>query len=299
MHIVINTPNGNIGRSLALRLLEAGESLTVISRSEEKVAEVVQRGAKVVVGSTDDAAVLDRAFAGAKAIFWLTPPPARPDFIEWSEGLARLAASKAKAHGVARVVVLSSMGAQSGRGTGPVGGLLAVEEAFKAAVPDVMILRPGYFMENLLRAVPTLVSEGSISLPIPADRQQPFVATRDIALKAEGVLRDGTWTGHRYLGIHGPRSLTYTEVEKLLSEALGRPVRYVQVSLSDARKGMQGAGLPGFLVELLSEMYQSALEGRLDPAEPRTVETTTPTTLAQWAKEVLAPEVARARASAA
>ncbi|QSQ14783.1 NmrA family NAD(P)-binding protein [Myxococcus landrumensis] len=299
MHIVINTPNGNIGRSLALRLLEAGESLTVISRSEEKVAELVARGAKVVVGSTDDAAVLDRAFSGAKAVFWLTPPPARPDFIEWSEGLARLAARKAKEHGVARVVVLSSIGAQSGRGTGPVGALLAVEEAFKAAVPDVTILRPGYFMENLLREVPALASAGAIYLPIPADRKLPFVATADIARKAEEVLRDGAWKGHRYLGIHGPQSLAYVEVEKILSEVLGRPVRYVQVSLADARKGMQGAGVPGFVVELLSEMYQAVLDGRMDPEEPRSGETTTPTTLAQWAKEVLGPAVGKARVSAA
>ncbi|WP_342374600.1 NmrA family NAD(P)-binding protein [Myxococcus stipitatus] len=299
MHIVINTPNGNIGRNLALRLLEAGESLTVISRSEEKVAELVKRGAKVVVGSTDDAAVLDRAFSGAKAVFWLTPPPARPDFIEWSEGLARLAASKAKAHGVARVVVLSSIGAQSGRGTGPVGGLLAVEEAFKAAVSDVTILRPGYFMENLLREVPALAGAGAIYLPIPADRKLPFVATADIARKAAEVLRDSAWKGHRYLGIHGPQSLAYTDVEKLLTEVLGRPVRYVQVSLADARKGMLGAGVPGFLVDMLAEMYQAVLEGRMDPLEARSPETTTTTTLAWWAKEVLVPALEQARTTAA
>lgn len=289
MRIVINTPNGKIGRNLALRLLNAGVALTVISRNAENVADLAKRGATVVEGSSDDAAVLDRAFEGASALFWLTPPPARPDFLEWAEGMGRLAAQKARQHGVKRVVVLSSIGAQTGRGTGPVGALLAVEEAFKAAVPDVTILRPGYFMENLLREVPGLVSASSIFLPLPAERRLPFVATADIGGKAAEVLLDGAWKGHRYIGVHGPRDLSYVEVSGLLSEVLGKPVRFVQVSLVDARKAMAGAGVPGFMTDLFLELYQSVPEGRMDPAEPRSTETTTPTTLTQWAKEVLVP----------
>jgi len=299
MSIVINTPNGNIGRPLVRHLLAAGERVTVISRSADKVADLVKAGAKVVEGSTDDEAVLDAAFAGATSVFWLTPPAAGPGFIEWAEGTARLAASKAKAHGVRRVVVLSSIGAQTGRGTGPVGALLAVEEAFKAAVADVTILRPGYFMENLLREVASLAGAGALFMPLPADRKSPFVAVADIARKAADVLLDGAWKGHRYVGIHGPEDLSYVEVATILSEALGRPVRYVQVTLEDTRKALLGYGVPGFVVDLLTEMYGAINDGRMRPAEARSAETTTPTTLAKWAREVLAPAVAQARASAA
>ncbi|NTX01750.1 MULTISPECIES: NmrA family NAD(P)-binding protein [Myxococcus] len=299
MSIVINTPNGNIGRNLALRLLEAGQSLTLISRSAEKVADLVKRGAKVVEGSSDDAAVLDKAFAGASAVFWLTPPAMRPDFVEWTQAMGRLAAQKAKQHGVKRVVVLSSVGAQSGPGTGPVGVLREVEEAFKAAVADVTILRPGYFMENLLRDLPSLVNASTLFLTIPPERRAPFVATVDIAHKAADVLLDAGWKGHRYIGVHGPQDLTYTEVVGILSRELGQPVRYVQVSFDDARKAMLGMGLPGFMVDLFVQMYEAIPEGRMDAAEPRSAETTTSTTLAQWAREVLKPAVAQARASAA
>ena len=82
MRIVINTPTGNIGRHLADKLLDAGETVTVISRSEGKVSELQARGAAVVVGSMDDPEVLQRAFAGAKAVFWVNPPPSRPDYPE-------------------------------------------------------------------------------------------------------------------------------------------------------------------------------------------------------------------------
>lgn len=299
MSIVINTPNGNIGRSLALRLLEAGRKLTVISRSADKVADLVQRGARLVEGSTDEAAVLDRALAGAEALFWLTPPAVRPDFIAWAQEAARTAAKAVKAHGVKRVVVLSSIGAQNGPGTGPVGALLAVEEAFKAVCPDVTILRPGFFMENLLRDAGTLAKAGSIFNPVPHTRPMPFVATADIAGKAAEVLLDAGWKGHRYVGVHGPEDLSYAQVESILTEALGRPVRHVQVTLDDARKGMLGAGMPVWLADMYLEMYGAMPTGRMDPAEPRSAQTTTPTTLAQWARQVLKPAVEQAATAAA
>jgi uncharacterized protein YbjT (DUF2867 family) len=299
MSIVINTPNGNIGRPLSLSLLAAGRSLTVISRSPDKVADLVKRGAKLVEGSTDDAAVLDRALAGAEALFWLTPPAIRPDFISWAQESARTAAQAVKKHGVKRVVVLSSVGAQNGPGTGPVGALLGIEEAFKAVCPDVTILRPGFFMENFLRDAATLAKTNSLFMPMPRSKAIPMVAVADIAAKSAQVLLDAGWKGHRYVGIHGPAHISYAELEPIFTEALGRPVRYVQVTLDDARKGMAGAGMPAWMVDLYSELYGAIGKGLMDPAEPRSPETTTPTSLAKWAREVLKPAVDQAASAAA
>jgi len=294
MSIVINTPNGNIGRRLSLRLLEAGRSLTVISRSADKVTDLVKRGAKQVEGSTDDAAVLDRALAGAEALFWVTPPPTRPDFGSWAQEAAHTAAQAVKKHGVKRVVVLSSIGAQTGPGTGPVSPMLGVEEAFKAVCADVTVLRPGHFMENFLRSAATLAKTGSLFMPMPRAKAVPFVAVADIAAKAAEVFLDAGWKGHRYVGVHGPAHVTYGELESIFTQSLGRPVRYVQVTMDDARKGMAAAGMPAWMVDLYAEMYGAIADGRMDAAEPRSAQTTTPTSLAQWAREVLKPAVEQA-----
>src|SRR5882757_6452658 len=97
MSIVINTPTSNIGRALAARLLDAGE------------------------GSFEEPALLAEALEGAEALFWLTPPPARPDYHDWAVRCARQAATAAKKASVCRAVVISSMGAHTGPGTGAVG----------------------------------------------------------------------------------------------------------------------------------------------------------------------------------
>ena len=78
MSIVINTPTSNIGRALASRLLDAGERVTALSRDKKKVDELLRRGARIIQGSFEEPSLLAAALEGAEALFWLTPPPARP-----------------------------------------------------------------------------------------------------------------------------------------------------------------------------------------------------------------------------
>jgi uncharacterized protein YbjT (DUF2867 family) len=295
MRITVNTPSGNIGRPLTQALLDARAQVTILSRSPDKLADLVGRGARPIKAEVDDERALDEAFAGADAVFWLTPPAMRPDYIEWSEATGRKAAAAARRHGVARAVVLSSIGAQVGHGTGPVSPLLAIEQAFAAAVPSSLALRPSSFMENVLRSLGSLASEGVIYSPLPSDLPLPHVATRDIAAVAAQELLDTSWKGQRIRGVHGPVDLSQDQIAETLTRILGRQVKYVQISVDQARQGMLAAGFPGFAADLFCEMYQGFLDGRVAAAEPRTAETTTPTTFEQFAREVVAPAVAQAR----
>lgn len=295
MSIVINTPNGNIGRTLCNLLLDCGESITVISRSPEKVQDLAARGARVVLGSTDDPKVLDSAFHGARAFFWLTPPASRPDYHEWSLSAAAAAAHSAHRHGVKTVVMLSSIGAHSGHGSGPVGVLLSIENEFQRHLPNVAALRAGFFMENLQRDLAGIAA-GTIYSPLPADRPFPMVATKDIAHKAASYLLS-SWHGHHIVGVHGPKDMTQNAVVAELSRELGRTVAYQQVPVEAARQAMLGFGLPEFAANLYSEMYQAALDGRMDSAEPRTPNTTTPTTLRELIETVIKPALKSGSAS--
>ncbi|MBU8896524.1 NmrA family transcriptional regulator [Corallococcus sp. H22C18031201] len=291
MSFVVNTPNGNIGRPLVQRLLQAGKRVTIISRKPESVADLVKAGARRVEGSMEDRAVLDAAFEGATALFWLSPPPNRPDYVAWSEGVAREAARAARAHGIGRAVVLSSVGAQNGSGIGPVSSLLPVEKVFQAELPHVYALRAGVFMENLLHDVPAIARTGSLFTMMPPERKFPLVTVADIAAKAAELLQDSAWTGHRHGGAHGPEHLSYPEVADILSDALGRPVKYVRIPGDGLRQALLGVGAPAWLADAMVELYTAAGEGRLDAAEPRSKDTTTPTTLAQFARTVLLPAV--------
>ena len=297
MKIVVNTPNGHIGRSVTQQLLNLGEDVVVISRQADKVAHFVDVGAKLVQGSIDEPAVLDEAFAAADGLFWLTPPALdRPDFLVWAKQTGQAAAESAKRHGIQRIVVISSIGAQHEHGLGPIGCMGAIETAFSTAAPSVTVLRAGSFMENYLMSVGTLASVSTIFGPYPADRKMPVVATRDIADKAVEHLRNTTETGFRKVGVHGPQDLSPGEAAAIIGEGIGRSVRYVEVSVDQAKQAMIQNGLPPQAADLLGEMYTGFLQGLGASEEPRTPETTTPTTLLTFARDVIKPMVDSAAA---
>jgi len=291
MSIVINTPTSNIGRALAARLLDAGERITVLSRDKKKVDELLRRGARVVEGSFEEPALLAEALEGAEALFWLTPPPARSGYYAWAIKCAKQAAAAAKKAGVRRAVVISSAGAHTGPGTGAVGPAREMENDFEAALPAVVSLRPGIFMENFLLPTDMIAKAGQIFTPLPAGKRWPLVATANIAAKAACWLLDRGWSGHHRVGVHGPKDLSTDEAAAIISSALGEPVKCVETTIDQARGALTGMGMPDFIVEIIVEMYVAFREGRLDQAEPRTPDTTTPTTLAEFTRTTLIPAI--------
>jgi hypothetical protein len=59
---------------LQLLLLDTGEALRVIVRNLSALPAESRDRVEVVEGSHRDAAVVEEAFAGADAVFWLAPP---------------------------------------------------------------------------------------------------------------------------------------------------------------------------------------------------------------------------------
>lgn len=292
MRIVINTPAGNIGRVAVNLLLRAGHEVGIITRHPEKVAAAVREGAVVTRGSIDDPSVLVRALQGADALFWLTPIVFdQPDYLAWARRIGHLAAETARRQSVGRVVVISSIGAEHATGVGPIGCLPAIEEAFKEAVPDVTVLRPGSFMENHLVHVPTIAEGGVMFGRYPPARKIPWIATRDVAAKVVEALTRVPAAGVRVLELHGAEDLDPEQSATIIGEAIGRPVRYVEATAQQATAGILSAGIPASFAALLSEMYDAIRAGRMERIQPRSPATTTRTSLAQFARETLKPAV--------
>ena len=58
-----------------------------------------------------------------------------------------------------------------------------------------------------------------------------------------------------------------------------------------AEKGMTDAGLPAFVASMYGDMYRAMLSGHMSQAEPRSADTTTPTTFEEFAADVVRPAV--------
>ena len=293
MRIVVSTPTGNIGKVVADRLIEGGAEVVVIHRIPEKVEGLAARGATVLQGSLDDEAFLAPALEGAAALFWVTPPDHQAENFRASQNAFGAAAAAAvQASGVARVVNVSSIGAQHDEGTGPVAGLHDVEEMLDATDASVLHLRAGYFFENYSVQVDAIQAMGGIMLPVSGTTRLPMIATRDIGNAAADILLDESSTRSGILGLHGPADLSFDEAAEAISAAVDRDIPHMTIDDMQARMGLSMLGIGQSATDTLIEWYHSIESGHLGVAEPRTEETTTPMTMEEWAAAVMAPFLA-------
>ncbi|MEY9524013.1 uncharacterized protein YbjT (DUF2867 family) [Bradyrhizobium japonicum] len=106
---------GKVGAIAATTLLDAGQQVRAVVRSEEKGARWRARGCEAaVVPEADDSAALSRAFAGAAGVFLMNPPnydsaPTFPDSRRRAEASTKAIADVKPG----RVVLLSTVGAQA------------------------------------------------------------------------------------------------------------------------------------------------------------------------------------------
>lgn len=293
--IVITTPTGDIGSQVLDTLLRDtnGEDLRVIVRDPARLPASVRERVDVVVGSHGDAAVVDRAFTGADAVFWVVPPdPGATSLDTAFAGFTRAAAQAFADHGIGHVVGVSALGRDTpvAQRAGLVTASLAMDDLIAATGVAYRALANPSFMDNLLRQVDAIREKGVFTDTVEPDRKAPSAATRDIAAVAAGLLLDRSWTGVGAVPVLGPEDLSAHDMARIMTDVLGRPVRYERQSLDELGSTLSGYGLGDAFVRGMVDMMRAKDEG-LDAGVPRTPETSTPTTFTRWCEEVLKPAV--------
>ncbi|WP_134662390.1 MULTISPECIES: NAD(P)H-binding protein [unclassified Amycolatopsis] len=288
--IVITAPTGNIGSRVLSELVDAGEDSRVIVRDPARLPDSVREHVEVVVGSHGDPEVVDRAFAGADAVFWVVPPDSTRTPAEGWSGFTGPAAKALVAHGVGHVVGVSALGRDTAVAdqAGLVTASLAMDELIAGTGVAYRALANPSFFENLLEEVDSIREQGVYSDVLDPDRKAPLVAVADIAAVAVRLLRDRSWTGFADVPVLGPEDLSPNDLARIMTEQLGRPVRYERESLDDLRSTLIGYGLDETFVHGIADM-KHAKDNGLDAGVARTAETASPTTFEQWCAETLKP----------
>jgi uncharacterized protein YbjT (DUF2867 family) len=286
MKIVVTTPTGNVGSRVTRLLLQAGVRPTLLLRDPAKLDEQTRELVDAVQCDQLDPDAVLRATEGADALYWVDPPVLDEDPIA---GYTRAGAAAARAieeHGIARTVFQSSIGAEKRHGAGEIDGLARTEELLDETGASVLHLRCGMFFTNLLLD-PTALDDGVLRVTWPVDLPLAWVDPRDVGDIAAARLLSTDWTGRHVQAVHGPEHLSYAQVASIVSRATGRPLRAEQIPDDEMRAALSGAGLGDAQVEAILGM-STGLREDFEPEDPRTVLTTTPTTLAAWAHAHLA-----------
>jgi len=289
---VITGATGNTGSVVAERLLAAGEKVRVVGRDAKRLERFTQKGAEPFVADSTDANALTKAFSGAKAVYAMIPPNiSSPDVRAHQERVSDDLVSAIQKNEVKHAVVLSSFGADKPDKTGPVIGLYNLEKKLEA-VPglNVLFLRAGYFMENILPQVGVIKSFGSMAGPVKEDLLLPMIATRDIGAVAAEALLKLNFQGKVSRELQGPRDVSYTDVPKIVGSAIGKPdLAYKHLPAMLLKPALTQMGMSPNMADLLLEMADALNSGYMRMLQPRSRENSTPTTLETFVTEVFAP----------
>jgi uncharacterized protein YbjT (DUF2867 family) len=261
--IVITAPTSQIGSKVLDRLLASGAELRVIVRDVAKLPVAVRDKVHIVEGSHGDPAVVERAFSQADAVFWLVPPDATKTLEDAWLDFTRPAAEALRWNAVPRIVSVTAIG----RGTrwqdkaGPVTASLQADELLMASGAAFRGLAMPSFMENTARQAGVIREKGMFFGPIDPDRTLPFTATADMAAVAAELLLNDHWEGSTDVPVLGPEELSFNDQAAIMSEVIGRPIRYQQISYDQFRQGFIDRGATASFATGYVNMYRAKEEG--------------------------------------
>jgi uncharacterized protein YbjT (DUF2867 family) len=246
---------------------QGGFAARAITRNakSEKAQELSRLGAEVVEANVDDVESLKRAFQGAYGAFcvtfyWDHFSPERE-----AQEVAHMAEA-AKHTGVRHAiwstledtrlrVPLSDdrMPTLMGKYKVPHFDAKGESDRFftEAGVPTTFLLT-SFYWENMIffGMGPKKGPDGALAITMPiGDKKLPGIAAEDIGRCAYGIFKKGREYVGRTVGIAGEH-LTGAQMAASLSKALGRPVRYNEVT----PEAYRGFGFPG--AEDLGSMFQ-------------------------------------------
>jgi uncharacterized protein YbjT (DUF2867 family) len=227
---LITGGTGKTGRRVAERLTAAGHPVRIGSRSGNPAFDWDQPSTWLGALDGVDAAYLsyypDLAVPGAAATVG---------------AFARLAAES----GVRRLVLLSGRGEEEAQNA---------EKLVADAGVEWTVVRCSWFNQNFDESYwAEPIAAGELAIP-GGDVTTPFVDADDIADVAVAALTEDGHAGEIY-ELTGPRALSFAEAVAEISEATGRRISYVPITLDEFAADMKAEGLPDDVVWLLRYLF--------------------------------------------
>ncbi|SOD90711.1 NAD(P)H-binding protein [Spirosoma fluviale] len=264
MKYVITGSLGHTGKPVAEGLVKAGHQVTVVTSKPENAEAIEALGATAAVGSVEDAAFVTEAFAGAQAVYLLIPGKwAVTDWRNFQNQIIDNYIAAIEANDIRFAVLLSSIGANLGEGTGPIDGLYDAEQKLaKVSGLNSKFLRPSYFMYNLFGMMGMVKGMGILGSNF-GEETVVLTHTNDIADVALTELLNLDFTGQQVRYIASDER-TGAQIAQVLGQAIGKPeTSWVVFSDEQTKQGLLQVGMNDEMATEYTSLGRSLREGNM------------------------------------
>ncbi len=271
--ILISGATGQQGGATARALAGKGFKLRALTRnpdSNSAKALAAATGAELVKGDLDDEASIAAALNGAWGAYGVQNTWTAG--VEGEEAQGHRFAKLARAAGVQHYVYASVASADRQTGIPHFDNKSRVEDTVRGlGFPSYAIIRPVFFMENL--PSPWFLNGDQLVSTLDPKTVLQMIAVVDIGQYGALAFTDGRFKNLE-LDIAGD-AVTLPQATATIGAALGRPLTYLQIPISEVRKNSEDFAL---MLEWFEKVgYDADIAGNAKTYGVK------PTSLADWA----------------
>ncbi|GGW19101.1 NAD(P)H-binding protein [Streptomyces capoamus] len=271
MNILLTGATGKVGRHVTEGVVARGHHVRALTRTPGTAG--LPAGVEVVQGDLEQPGTVAAALEGIDRMYLFPVPETVHEVV----ALARKA-------GVRHIVVLSSSSVLEDESNPSHQHHRTVERAVEDSGADWTFVRPDEFAGNVLwKWGESIRTEGVVRAPY-GKAARAIVHEADIAAVVAAALLEDGHAGAQYV-VTGPRALTQVEQVGALSEALGREIRFEELSREAGREAMSRVMPPPVVEMLLDYLAASAVTPGPVTDVVRKVTGREARTFASWAAE--------------
>lgn len=246
---------GVTGSQVVAALQKKGADFKCIVRNPDAARQKLGGEVALVQGDLSDRASLDAAFAGLDTLYLLCGHSPMLGEME-KNGL-----EAAKQAGVGYIV--KSSGSEKGITPDAPSKILQMHHQMEQEVRNSgvkwAILRPNYFMSNLMAMAEPIAKAAKMITALPPATEISMIHPADIGECAAELLTDDGRAGDSYF-VTG-QVVSMSNVAEELSSQLGREIEYVHVTPEAAAGAMAEKGMPDWLIAHLGGIMGMAAQG--------------------------------------
>jgi len=239
--ILITGVTGHQGGAVARALRGTGFRLRGLTRKpeSERAVALARHGVDVVKGDLDDEATLRRALAGAWGVF--SVQNTWEAGVEGEEAQGKRLATLAREAGVEHYVYTSVGSANQRTGVPHFDNKGRIEETVRGLrFPSHVILRPVFFMENLL--APYSLQGSTLAVALGPGTKVQMIAVDDIGWFGARAFTAAADLNRREIDLAGDVR-TMPDAAAILTAALGRPIAFAQTPIEQVRQYSEDTAL--------------------------------------------------------
>jgi uncharacterized protein YbjT (DUF2867 family) len=228
--VLVYCANGLVGQAIVNELLEAGLSVRAMVRDIAKASTLEQSGAHVVSAALEDDDAVAEAHQGARVALLQLPAGLEPVA---TRRLALAALRTIREAGVERVIYNAAV--QIPRNATELPTFAAtgdIEEALRGSAVPYTVIRPTFFLQNLLLpwVTQSIASHASLVYPIGPDRRLSWIAAEDVGRLAARVIAGDAY-GHR-ISLGAREAIDGDELARAFSKVLDRHIEFVSMPVN-------------------------------------------------------------------